>query len=1033
MKTFKHILLCALAGGMAIIPAKSQTLNEWKDPAVTSINRLPMHSAWHAYGSTDEALDFSGQPKGRFLSLDGIWKFNWVQNADQRPNDFFRTDFNDASWGTMPVPGIWEVNGYGDPIYVNVGYAWRNDFESNPPEVPSKNNHVGSYRRTIEIPDDWNGKTVIAHFGSATSCIYLWVNGKFVGYSEDSKLAAEFDVTPYLKKGENLFAMQIYRWCNGSYLEDQDFFRLSGLARQSYLYTREKAASLSDIRVRPTLDNNYTDGTLEVSLSTKGNPDVTLTLYDPEGKKVNETKAEKSGKTTIALKAPHLWSAETPNLYTLVAELSKSGRLIESVPVRVGFRSVEIKNKQLLVNGKPILVKGVNRHELDPDGGYVVSVDRMIQDIRIMKENNINAVRTCHYPDDPRWYDLCDQYGIYLTAEANIESHGMGYDERTLAKNPLFAQAHLERNQRNVQANYNHPSVIVWSLGNEAGDGPNFTRAYEWIKAEEPDRPVQYEQSMNRDGKSQKNSDIYCPMYASHTSCEKYALNTDSPHPLIQCEYAHAMGNSGGAFKEYWDLVRKYPIYQGGYIWDFVDQGIRTTGRNGQMIYGYGGDFNNYDASDVNFCANGLISPDRVPNPHMAEVRYHYQNIWTNPVDIASGKIEITNENFFTGLDDYTLEWTLLADGKAVATGTAEIPTVAPGEKTTLTLPYASSIDPSKECLLNVAYRLRKATPLLDAGYTVARQQLPVTSWKAPALALSNASGALYDNDNSNRLKIYGDKFIIEFDKNTGLICSYNVNGVNMLENGTAITPNFWRAMTDNDMGGDFANSFSQWSNPALEQKEMNVRHDNDGSVLVSTTHHISGTDATLTITYNIGGDGEILIGQHMTGADPNSLMPRFGITITMPRDMDISHYYGRGPLENYIDRRSSEFIGLYTQTAAEQAYPYIRPQETGTKSDMRHWSQTDAGGRGICITSDTPFYAGATHYTVASLDEGKNKRNLHFQEIDPIDATVLNIDGAHMGLGGITSWGGHSLPIEQYRLKSADREFRFKITPANI
>lgn len=1023
----------SMVAAVALFPAQAQTFNEWRDPEVTSVGRLPMHADWHAYASTDEALSFSGQPQGRHLPLDGIWKFNWVKDADQRPVDFFRADYNDSSWGSMPVPGIWEMNGYGDPIYVNVGYAWRNDFESNPPEIPTKNNHVGSYRRTIEIPADWDGKTVIAHFGSATSCIYLWVNGKFVGFSEDSKLAAEFDVTPFLKKGENLFAMQIFRWCDGSYLEDQDFFRLSGLARESYLYTREKAASLSDIRVRQSLENNYTDGILDVDLTAKGNPDITLALYDPEGKKISETKAAK-GTTSISLKAPRLWSAEDPNLYTLVAELSKSGCHIESVPVRVGFRSVEIKDKQLCVNGKPILIKGVNRHELDPDGGYVVSVDRMIQDIRIMKENNINAVRTCHYPDDPRWYDLCDQYGIYLTAEANIESHGMGYGDRTLAKNPIYAKAHLERNQRNIQANFNHPSVIVWSLGNEAGYGPNFAAAYKWIKTQEKDRPVQYEQAINYEGQPQESSDIFCPMYYSQKSSEKYAANPNSLYPLIQCEYAHAMGNSGGGFKEYWDIIRKYPIYQGGYIWDFVDQSLRSTGRNGKMIYGYGGDFNSYDASDENFCDNGLISPDRVPNPHMAETRYYYQNIWTDPVDIAAGKIEIYNENFFTDLSAYTLDWTLTADGKAVATGTADIPAVAPGARQTITLPYAESIDNDKECLLNVAYRLRKATPLLEAGYTVARQQLPVTSWKAPELVLDNAKGATYDDDNSMRLKVSGDRFTIEFDKNSGLICSYNVNGVDMLEQGTSITPNFWRAMTDNDMGGDFANSYSHWANPGLEHKDMNVSYADDGSVCVTTVHDITGTGATLNLTYNIGGDGEILVSQRMSGAkDPEALMPRFGVTVTMPRDMNISRYYGRGPIENYIDRHSSEFIGLYTQTADEQAYHYIRPQETGTKSDMRHWSQTDKGGRGLLVTSDSPFYAGATHYTVASLDEGKEKSNLHFQEIDPVDATVLNIDGAHMGLGGITSWGGHSLPIEQYRLKAGDKEFRFKLTPTSI
>ena len=590
------------------------------------------------------------------MTLNGTWKFNWVQNADQRPTDFYKVDFNDKGWDNIQVPGVWELNGYGDPIYVNVGYPWRSQYKNNPPYVPTVNNHVGTYRKEIELPADWKGRQIMAHFGSVTSNMYLWVNGKFVGYSEDSKLEAEFDLTKYLRPGKNIIAFQVFRWCDGTYLEDQDFFRYSGVGRDCYLYTRT-ANHIEDIRITPDLDAQYKDGTLQIDIQMKGKGTVDLKLLDKEGKEVTTAQVKGSGKQTASMTVsnPAKWTAETPNLYTLVANLQENGKIIESIPVKVGFRKIELKNGQILVNGQAVLFKGADRHEMDPDKGYVVSRERMIQDIKRMKELNINAVRTCHYPDNNLWYDLCDEYGIYVVAEANIESHGMGYGDETLAKNPLFAKAHLERNQRNVQRGYNHPSIIFWSLGNEAGFGPNFEACYKWIKAEDKTRAVQYEQAGTNEY-----TDIFCPMYYSYESCENYSKgNIDKP--LIQCEYAHAMGNSQGGFKEYWDLVRKYPKYQGGFIWDFVDQSARWYTKDGKEFYGYGGDFNRYDASDNNFQNNGLISPDRVPNPHAHEVGYIYQNIWVKPVDLQKGEISIYNENFFRDLSDFYAEWQLLA------------------------------------------------------------------------------------------------------------------------------------------------------------------------------------------------------------------------------------------------------------------------------------------------------------------------------------------------------------------------------------
>ncbi len=711
------------------LTAGAQTFQEWRNPEINAVNRAPMHTNYFAFENADAAKKANKKQSTNYMTLNGTWKFNWVKDADSRPTDFWKTGFNDKGWDDLQVPAVWELNGYGDPIYVNVGYAWRNQFQNNPPEVPTENNHVGSYRREIVVPASWNGKDIIAHFGSVTSNMYLWVNGRYVGYSEDSKLEAEFDLTPYLKPGQkNLIAFQVFRWCDGSYLEDQDFFRYSGVGRDCYLYARNKKR-IQDIRVTPDLDAAYQNGSLAINLDLKGSGKVDLELVDAQGKQVATATANKSGLVTMNVENPKKWSAETPYLYTLRASMQGSN---EVIPVKVGFRKIELKGDQILVNGKAVLFKGADRHEMDPDGGYVVSPERMLQDIQIMKQFNLNAVRTCHYPDDNLWYDLCDQYGIYVVAEANIESHGMGYGDKTLAKNPSYKKAHLERNQRNVQRGFNHPSIIFWSLGNEAGDGPNFEQCYQWIKAEDPSRACQYEQARQKD-----HTDIFCPMYYGYEGMEKYGQRTDATKPLIQCEYAHAMGNSQGGFKEYWDLIRKYPNLQGGFIWDFVDQSCRWKGKDGVMIYAYGGDFNRFDASDNNFCDNGLISPDRVPNPHMYEVGYFYQNIWTTPADLSKGEVNVFNENFFRDLSAYYMEWQVLKDGKIIRTGRVDDLKIAPQETAKITLNIGKTCT-CKEWLLNVSYKLKNREGLLPAGFTVAKNQLTLNDYKAPSMDLKN-------------------------------------------------------------------------------------------------------------------------------------------------------------------------------------------------------------------------------------------------------------------------------------------------------
>lgn len=1025
----RKVLICALASvGLTVFAQQP----EWQDPNVNAINRAAMHTNYFAYESEQAALKGCRLASDNYMTLNGTWKFNWVQNADQRPTDFYKVDFNDKGWDNIQVPAVWELNGYGDPIYVNVGYPWRSQYKNNPPYVPTVNNHVGTYRKEIELPADWKGRQIMAHFGSVTSNMYLWVNGKFVGYSEDSKLEAEFDLTKYLRPGKNIIAFQVFRWCDGTYLEDQDFFRYSGVGRDCYLYTRT-ANHIEDIRITPDLDAQYKDGTLQIDIQMKGKGTVDLKLLDKEGKEVTTAQVKGSGKQTASMTVsnPAKWTAETPNLYTLVANLQENGKIIESIPVKVGFRKIELKNGQILVNGQAVLFKGADRHEMDPDKGYVVSRERMIQDIKRMKELNINAVRTCHYPDNNLWYDLCDEYGIYVVAEANVESHGMGYGDETLAKNPLFAKAHLERNQRNVQRGYNHPSIIFWSLGNEAGFGPNFEACYKWIKAEDKTRAVQYEQAGTNEY-----TDIFCPMYYSYESCENYSKgNIDKP--LIQCEYAHAMGNSQGGFKEYWDLVRKYPKYQGGFIWDFVDQSARWYTKDGKEFYGYGGDFNRYDASDNNFQNNGLISPDRVPNPHAHEVGYIYQNIWVKPVDLQKGEISIYNENFFRDLSDFYAEWQLLANGEVLQSGIINDLKVGPQQTVNQKLNYTlDNICPCKEVLLNVAFKLKNTETLLPAGFAVAQQQLSVREYKAPENLLTEKKIAhdytpapvVEDND-SYYLIVKGENFHIDFERRSGYLSLYDVNGLSILDEGAQLTLNFWRAPTDNDMGAGLQKKYLAWKNPEIKLTSLEHATEN-GLVVVTAKYDMPTVSAKLTLTYRINKEGAIEVTQSMT-TDKNakvSNMFRFGMRAALNKNLSNIQYYGRGPIENYADRNNSTNIGKYAQTVDEQFYSYIRPQETGTKTDIRWWNQTNKGGNGIQLVGKTPFSASALHYTMESLDDGLEKDQRHSELVPQTDCVNFCIDKVQMGLGCVNSWG--ALPLDKYMVPYQDYEFTFVIKP---
>ena len=1034
MRKTLSLLLC-----LACSIAYAQTFTEWQDPEVNAVNRAPMHSHYFAYESVAVADAAVPELSGNYMTLHGLWKFDWVADADSRPTDFWKTDFNDKGWGTMPVPGIWELNGYGDPMYVNVSYPWSNQFENDPPHVPVKNNHVGSYRREIDVPASWAGREIIAHFGSVTSNIYLWVNGKFVGYSEDSKLECEFDLTKYLVPGrKNLIAFQVFRWCDGSYLEDQDFFRFCGVARDSYLYSRPKK-HISDIRLTPDLDASYKKGSLFVEVDLPVKSDIRIELIDPSGKVVKSE--EYSGKNGIDgtltacfnVENPLKWSAETPYLYTVRASLLEKGAVTEVIPVKTGFRKIEIRDSQLLVNGQPVLFKGADRHELDPDGGYVVPRERMEQDIKIMKQFNINAVRTSHYPNDSYWYDLCDKYGIYMVAEADVESHGMGYGPGTLAKNPIYHSAHLERNRRNVQRNRNHPAVIFWSLGNEGGSGPNFDDAYDLVKSMDRTRPVQYERSLFENGKT----DIYCPMYMDYRDVVRYCEDPAQTRPLIQCEYAHAMGNSEGGFKEYWDLIRKYPKYQGGFIWDFVDQSIRWPGKDGRMIYAYGGDFNRFDVSDQNFCDNGLISPDRMPNPHMYEVGYYYQSIWTELKD-ASGEIEVYNENFFRDLSAYALEWELLRDGSVVRRGSVADLSAAPQGRTRVRLGLWD-VSGAAEWLLNVRYVLKEAEGLLPAGFAVAKQQLALRDRPAGELRFANVetnnvplSLPVIDETDRNYIPVSGADFTVLFNRRSGAMVRYYAGGVEMLAEGESLTPNFWRAPTDNDFGANLQRRYAAWNNPQMRLASINASMEG-GLAVVKAEYEIAAVSGRLTMTYRINNSGAVEVTESFK-ADPEakvSNMFRFGVQMPMPKSFERIVYYGRGPIENYSDRKDSMPLGIYDQTVTEQFYPYIRPQENGTKSDIRWWRIVDASGRGLEVTAEEPFSASTLHYRIATLDDGPVKHQRHSGDLDEDPVTNLLIDKAQQGLACVNSWG--AIPLPEYMLPYGDYDFRFVLTPVKV
>lgn len=1039
----KQLLLTLCAVSLSLSLA-AQT-ERWQDPTYIEKNREPMRSSFIVTPTEEQAVavnDF--RQSSLYRSVGGLWQFHGAENPSLAPEGFFATNYDDSAWRTMPVPGLWELNGFGDPVYVNIQYPWSKFYENNPPYVPTEQNRVGSYRRMVEIPAEWAGKDIFLHIGSATSNVTLWVNGREVGYSEDSKLEAEFDLTRYVRTGEkNLLAMQIYRWSDGTYIEDQDFWRLAGIGRDCYLYARERSR-IEDLKLTPDLTNNYTDGTLRVhATTTKGVKSLRLTLHDAAMKVVaqeNCTIKKGVAEHLFEVQNPKKWSAETPNLYRLtVAALNDKGEVIEATALRVGFRKVEIKNSRLLVNGRPILIKGVNRHEMNPNTGYYVTREDMIRDIQRMKELNFNAVRTCHYPDTPLWYDLCDEYGMYLIDEANIESHGMGYGEKTLARRDDYAAAHLARNRRMVLRDYNHPSIIIWSLGNEAGNGNNFRLCYEWIKGYDASRPIHYEQAipywnLQYDRSAFYPTDIMCPMYADYDWVERY-MNSSPERPLIFCEYAHAMGNSLGGFKEYWDLVRKYDHYQGGFIWDWADQALAYRDpKTGVLSYRYGGCYNEVDATDESFNCNGVVAADRTPHPGAWEVKHQQRNILTSAVDAANGKIAVKNEYFFRDLSNYRLVWRLMADGVAVRSGVVETLNAAPQQCVELTLPYSAEEIKRircKELLLDVSYQLKSAEPLLAADHEAAFEQIVLHRHESCPTTQKMVGGEALTQESRT---VRGEDFTLTFNEE-GFIARYNYRGTELLSE--PLRPEFYRALTENDFGvqksngGDQRQTWKPWRDAKLDLRSFEIKSASEAAA----HYYIPSTGAELAIKYHIDNRGVVNVEMTMTPDAARTEirnLARFGLRTAMPAAFDHIEFYGKGPHESYIDRVSGARRGLFRQMVAEQYHHgYVRPQESGTHAELDWWQVKDSAGRGLEFRAEKPFSASALPYSLEQLDINHPDYKKLDSDLKPNGKTNIHVDQVQQGLGCVTSWG--SQPRKEYMLPyhgETKYSFSLRISP---
>ncbi|OGU61532.1 MAG: hypothetical protein A2V66_00485 [Ignavibacteria bacterium RBG_13_36_8] len=1043
-----------------ILQAQYQTLEtvrnehkadpELENPLVTSINKESPHSSFITYANRGEAGEDIKENSRWFISLNGIWKFNFVQGIKNRLTDFSEVDADLSKWIDMEVPSNMEMKGFGFPIYLNSDYEWAPGL-AQPPYVEMEKNSFGYYRKEFYLPETWKEREVFVHFGAVKSAGYVWVNGKKVGLSKDSKTPAEFDLTPYVKTGKNIIAVEVIRWTDGSYLECQDFWRLSGITREVYLYSQPKIR-IKDFFTKALLDAEYINGIFSLGMELKNHAQSNSSLLveyeildDGKNTIIGGTKPVEipgnGGTSFVSFDAEvekvRQWSAETPNLYTLlVTTRNENGEISEVTSAKIGFRSVEIKDGLLLVNGKRVLIKGVNLHEFHPSTGQVVDEGLMMKDLEQMKRHNINTVRTSHYPRPEQWYKLCDKYGMYLIAEANIESHGMGYNLKkggTLGNDPLWLDAHMFRTKNSVERDKNHPSVIIWSLGNEAGNGYNFYNTYLWIKQRDNTRPVQYERAG-----LEWNTDIFCPMYYRIWDMEKYAQQYHD-RPLILCEYEHAMGNSEGNLKDYWDMIEKYPNLQGGCIWDWVDQGILARNDKGQY-WAYGGDFGPAGTpSDGNFLINGIVFPDRNPKPQGMEVKKVYQNVGFVPVNLSEGKIEVVNKFRFTNLDKYNIEWKIQANGSTIRKGELEKLSIEP-ETTRI---YSIDVKrlkpaPGVEYFLNFSVKVKTTEPFLPVGWEIASEQfkLPIYSEKNQ-FNLSEADKVELSEDSNIHLS--GKDFSITIDKKSGVIVSYKYKNIELITDGKGLRPAFWRAPTDNDYGWEMPKKCVEWKNASevdLVAQPLDILKNTDGSVSVKVCYRFSNVSSSWESLYTVYGNGMIKVDNKFSTTDENlPPVPRVGMKMQIPDRFDNLEYFGRGPIENYWDRNYSSNVGRYKSNVRDQYVPNIRPQENGHKTDTRWLALYDEHGTGLMIMADSLFEFTALQNPVEDFDAGPDKEiNLkHTYDIVPKDLVELHVDYRMMGLGGDNSWG--ATPHKEYILHLSEKgyEYGFTIIPFTL
>jgi len=1051
----KTCLLLLLAACFPMIKTSAQPILDkfFENPAIQEINRMPMRTSYFPFENETLAKLGDKDKSSRFLSLNGMWRFQWVNNPQMLPKDFYALQFDDSKWIDFPVPANWEFKGFGIPIYTNSGYEFAME-NPNPPDIPDKKDQpTAGYRKTFNLPVSWNGMKIFLYLGAVKSAYRIYVNGKEVGLGKDSKLESEFDITNYVTEGNNLIALGVRRWTDASYLECQDFWRLSGITRDCYVYARP-TVHLFDYFAKPTLINNYKDGLLDVEVEAwnqsdkeHGDYSIQIQLFDDKDNLVFTDKKATPGlqlkngsKTELhfnhLLKNVKQWSAEIPNLYRLqIKLLNDKNEEVEVISSHVGYRTVEIKDAQLLVNGKAIYIKGINRHETDPYTHQVISKESMLKDITEMKKMNVNAVRNCHYPDDPYWYELCNKYGLYMVDEANIESHGMGYDlNRTLANNPEWELAHLTRLSRMVLRDKNNPCIIMWSMGNEAGNGSNFYKGYHLIKGMDPSRPIHHERA-----ELDWNTDVYCPMYPYPDHLIKYAKSNPN-RPLIMCEYAHAMGNSVGNFKDYWDIIETYPVLQGGFIWDWADQGMYLE-KEGKKVWGYGGDWGPEGTpSDNNFLCNGLVNPIRIWNPHAFEVHKVYQNV--KFLLVANKYLEIKNAHFFKDLSNMQLKLELFENGIAIQNVEIKQLNAKPGEIETIDLNSLSfvsttnkpivqlaSLEAANEYYLRVSLELINDEGLLKAATPLAWEEFKLSA--TPAFKYEASKESINLTKNATNIELKNKNFTLVFENKTGNIVSYIVDGKPVFSSGPQ--PNFWRPPVDNDYGAGLQKSMFEWKDAGKNAKLIAIKttkQNSDGWLTINIERTLLEKDATFSQQFMVDGQGALKVtNSFIAKKGKHENLFKFGNHFELPTDFIDIQWYGRGPGESYQDRKTASMVGVYEGAIVDQYYNYIRPQESGNKTDVRWAKITRKDGSGIMVVAlDTLLNINALPYSPEQLYSGPEKQQKHSGELESDKNVHLDVDLQQMGVGGINSWG--SLPLEQYRMPYKNYSYGYFILP---